>query len=198
MRERGDCPGWNGNLASSAVSGSRRQIEDAMSIKSINLIYLLLPILLSACAPRDDHVGSRTDTTSLYESNGERIYFTGIGSAGTPIPATGGSTGMGMHRQMHGGGCAVCHGADREGRRLWPQFWVSAPALTATALFDDEHTGDGHGDHNKYDAASLRRAITRGLDPSGKPLDSAMPRWQMSANDIEDLVAFLQQSHTHD
>ena len=46
--------------------------------------------------------------------------------------------------------CAVCHGANREGKRLWPQFWIKAPALTTEALFADNHAGDGHGDHDNY------------------------------------------------
>jgi hypothetical protein len=37
----------------------------------------------------------------------------------------------------------------------------------------------------------LRRAITRGLDPDGKRLDPAMPRWSMSEQDLTDLVDFL-------
>lgn len=107
----------------------------------------------------------------------------------------------GMHRQIHGGGCASCHGADREGQRLWPQFWAKAPPLTADALFgDDAHkeAADGHGDHASYDVDTLRRAITRGLDPAGEYLDQAMPRWTMSPRDLDDLVAFLKQSHDQD
>ncbi|MDH3692602.1 MAG: cytochrome c, partial [Gammaproteobacteria bacterium] len=66
-------------------------------------------------------------------------------------------------------------------------------ALTAEALFSDSHGHDGHGDHGNYDAESLRRAITTGLDPAGESLDSAMPRWSMSPSDLDDLVAYLRQ-----
>ncbi len=161
-------------------------------------LLALLGFSLAACTPREEHFGTRYGEVTPFVSNGERIYFTGTGSTGYPIASTGGRGGFGMHRRMHGGGCAGCHGADREGRRLWPQFWIAAPALTPAALFGDDHGDDGHGDHAAYDDASLRQAITRGLDPAGKPLDSAMPRWQMSVADLDDLIAYLRQNHAHE
>ena len=36
-----------------------------------------------------------------------------------------------------------------------------------------------------------------GIDPDGKPLDAAMPRWSMSGADLADLVGYLSQSRTH-
>ncbi|NCF37898.1 MAG: c-type cytochrome [Gammaproteobacteria bacterium] len=162
------------------------------SLKTV--VLLVLPLLVS-CSPRDEHFGYGP---TGFASNGERIYFTGTSASGKAITASGGTGMMNMHRQMHGGGCAVCHGAKREGQRLWPQFWIKAPALTAEALFADDHADDGHGDHGSYDSASLGKAITDGIDPDGKQLDAAMPRWSMSGADLADLIAYLQQSHTHD
>ena len=46
-----------------------------------------------------------------FQSNGERIYFTGTSTAGHPITLSGGH----MHIRMHGGSCAGCHGVDRQG-----------------------------------------------------------------------------------
>ena len=165
------------------------------------IIFISLLFLVS-CNGRVDHSPSAGgDNSAAFISNGERIYFTGASASGLPISASGGGGSMsGMHRQMHSGGCASCHGADREGQRLWPQFWIKAPDLGVDALFgDDAHDegGEGHGDHASYDAESLRRAITRGLDPAGESLDRAMPRWSMSSSDLDDLVAFLAQSHEH-
>ncbi|MBT5034607.1 MAG: c-type cytochrome [Rhodospirillaceae bacterium] len=125
-----------------------------------------------------------------FQTNGERIYFTGTSSSGIQISANGG----GMHMQMHGGGCVTCHGADRQGRRLMPNFWTVAPPLTAAALFkghDDSLNEDGHGEHESYDDTSLQRAITKGVDPSGEQLDREMPRWTIAAQDIADLIGFL-------
>ncbi len=133
---------------------------------------------------------SRNNWPAQFRSNGERIYFSGTSSSGLPITSNGG----GMHMQMHAGGCVTCHGADRLGGRLMPRFWVTAPPLTAAALFkaDDEHSGeDRHGDHDAYDEATLRRAITEGIDPEGERLDPAMPRWSMDDRDATDLIGFL-------
>jgi cytochrome c oxidase subunit 2 len=171
-----------------------------MLMKTVLLISILL---LVSCNGSYDHGPANSGIGSTaFVSNGERIYFTGTSASGLPISASGGGGSMsGMHRQMHGGGCARCHGVDREGQRLWPQFWIKASALSVDALFDDDahdEGGDGHGDHASYDAESLRRAITRGLDPAGESLDHAMPRWSMSPSDLDDLISFLSQSHDHE
>ncbi len=162
-------------------------------------------IFLTSCNGSYDHGPANGGIGgTAFVSNGERIYFTGTSASGLPISANGGGGSMsGMHRQMHGGGCASCHGSEREGQRLWPRFWVKAPALSVGALFGDDANahdegGDGHGDHASYDAESLRHAITRGLDPAGESLDQAMPRWSMSPSDMDDLISFLSQSHDHE
>ncbi len=75
---------------------------------------------------------------------------------------------------------------------MMPYFWETAPALTAGALFGDHgEGGDGHGGHDGYDDHTLRRAIRQGIDPAGEPLDDLMPRWRMSEQDLDDLIAFL-------
>lgn len=127
-----------------------------------------------------------------FRSNGERIYFTGASASGRPITFTGGD----MRVQMHGGGCATCHGADRRGGiRMMPRVWVVAPPITPDALAGQHDGGkEGHGDHAAYTEGSLRRAITEGVDPEGKPLDEAMPRWRMHPDDVRDLVAYLRRS----
>ena len=138
---------------------------------------------------------NRADWPSEFQGNGERIYFTATSASGQPISPKGGT----MHMRMSAGGCVACHGADRQGGRLMPQFWKSAPPLTAAALFgehadkdkDASGEGDGHDDHDSYTDVTLRRAITDGLDPAGESLDPAMPRWSMSAEDMADLTAYL-------
>lgn len=167
-----------------------------------NLFILLTVLLITACNGGYEHGPARGDSgPSEFASNGERIYFTGSSTSGSPINAIGGNGHMSMHMRVHGTGCVTCHGVEREGARLWPQFWVKAPALTSEALFENHKSGeesDGHGDHGSYDHQSLRRAITQGIDPAGERLDSAMPRWDMSQSDLNDLIAYLEQSHDHD
>ena len=82
-------------------------------------------------------------------------------------------------------------GPHRGGGRMMPEFWVVAPPLTRAALLDSHDKDDGHGDHASYDAETLRRAISRGIEPSGASLDPIMPRWSMSEPDWRDLLAYL-------
>lgn len=168
----------------------------------MKIIIIISLIFLVSCNGGPIHNASTGNSQSVeFTSNGEGIYFTGTSASGSPINARGGDGAMSMHRQMHGGGCASCHGADRKGQRLWPRFWIKAPALTVDALFgDDDHENDSndHGDHSKYNADLLRLAITNGQDPAGNDLDQAMPRWSMSPSDMDDLINFLMQTHSHD
>jgi cytochrome c553 len=165
------------------------ELQVGIMFKRSGSLYLGLVFtttLLVGCGKGMDHMYSEIDPNRSFSSNGERIYFTGKNGAGEIIPFTGG----GMRSQMHSNTCASCHGNDRTGgRRMYPTFWVTTPALTAEALFGDHD--DGHGDHDSYTKASLKTAIEQGLEPSGHKLNSAMPRWVMSDSDLDDLVDYL-------
>lgn len=157
----------------------------------VGVLGVVSAVFIAGCS--DSMHSNMTNSTnkSTYSSVGERIYFTGQSGSGTTIGAIGGH----HHMQMHGGSCVTCHGADREGGgRMWPWFWVTAPSLTQSALLGD-HEDTGHS-HDVYDASSLKRAITDGVNPAGEQLDDLMPRWQMSEQDMDELVHFLLGSHS--
>lgn len=144
-------------------------------------------LLLAGCGMgMDDATDYRSRT---FTSNGEQIYFTGRSQSGTAITSQGGT----MHAQMHNTACVSCHGENRQGKRFYPTFWIVAPPLTRVAL--TEEYDDGHGDHQRYDEKSLKQAISKGLDPAGKELNSVMPRWRMSEGDMNDLTRFLMSDH---
>lgn len=128
------------------------------------------------------------DRKTGYRSNGERIYYTGVSARTGPIPTAGGPMWFGMH----GGGCVACHGVG--GRGGVPVMMGSAvppdiryEALTAEA----HHEDDVAHEHPPYTDALIKRAITEGLDPAGRPLDWTMPRWRMTPQAQDDLVTFL-------
>lgn len=124
--------------------------------------------------------GSGTDS---YSSVGERIYLTGVGSEGQAIQrnAPGVSAGSGM---MRGNGCGSCHGADGRGGtiRMMTGTAIETPDITYDELIEDGFTD-----------ATIRRAIREGLDEASKPLEDAMPRWQMSDADVDETIAYLKQ-----
>jgi mono/diheme cytochrome c family protein len=161
-----------------------------VALKFLRLTALIsLVTYLTGC---DNGHGMMTSTQGVpvrFQSNGERIYFTGASNSGQAITYTGGN----VHLRMMGGSCATCHGPRRRGGRMMPQFWLYAPPLTREALFDSHEKAEGHGGHASYDAEGLRRAISRGIDPTGAPLDATMPRWSMSDEDWSDLVAYLRE-----
>jgi len=151
--------------------------------------FILLALLVTACGP----LGWGGSPYGRYASNGERIYFTGA-SANGPIRYSGGvSVGM-MGGGMMGGGqlaCADCHGSGgRGGRHVMHMTVMDAPDIRWSTLSEAEHD-DEEMDHPPYDAESFNRAVTQGLEPDGKRLDPAMPRWQMSDKDLDGLLEFL-------
>jgi ABC-type branched-subunit amino acid transport system substrate-binding protein len=115
---------------------------------------------------------------------GRNIYFHGTSSApikavvngddANPIPATVVP-------------CVNCHGYDGRGKKEGG----IAPADLRWSTLTKAYT-TGTRTHGPYTKATLRRAFTMGFDPAGNALDPAMPRYQMSMRDAEDLVAYLQ------
>lgn len=56
------------------------------------------------------------------------------------------------------------------------------PNITWTNLSQDDPP---------FTQETLKGAITQGIDPAGGSLDTLMPRWQMSAQDLNDLTGYL-------
>jgi len=147
---------------------------------------LFFPIGMAACSDGMHSTTTENFSDKSYSSDGERLYFTGKSESGRTITAAGGQ----HHMQTHGGSCVTCHGAKREGGvRMMPWLWKIAPPLTTAALLGD-HKDDGHA-HDSYDADSLKKAITEGINPEGEELDGTMPRWEIQDKDLESLVQYL-------
>ena len=125
-----------------------------------------------------------------FETNGERIYFTGTSRTGPPITATM----PGMHRMGAGSmACVNCHGEDgRGGRVTMMMTTVEVPDIRYSSLIGGEHQ-DEHAEeeHPPYTDETIKRAITQGVDPAGEPLSWVMPRWDMSDEQLTDLLDFL-------
>lgn len=150
-----------------------------------------------------------------YESNGQRIFVSGVSASGEPITFTmgdgfpssrmpgfgaatgrwsnttrfGGMMGGGMMMGGYGMSCATCHGPEGTGGRYLAMGTVETPNITYGELTEatDE---DGH-EHSPYTDETLLRAITEGVGSDGEPLNAFMPRWQMTQADQQDLLEFL-------
>ena len=128
-------------------------------------------------------------------ANGERIYFAATSARGTQITYRGPNFGdmmMGSYLT-----CAACHGPYADGGRHTMHMQVmDAPSITYAALSGDhaEEGGDKadmHDEHGEYGLEQFRQAVIEGKHLDGEALDANMPRWQMSDEDLADLLAFL-------
>ncbi len=116
------------------------------------------------------------------QARGAWIYRTGTDpDTGIPIPASGG---MMMHMS-----CADCHGLD--GRGLRTPMFVS-PDIRYRNLTDPAGMVEADGSRGHvYTDELIERAITQGIDAEGRPLAWPMPRWQMTEQQLNDLLAYL-------
>jgi hypothetical protein len=85
--------------------------------------------------------------------------------------------------------CASCHGVGGHG--LATQEFTS-PNITYSNLSDPKGMLAPDGTRGPtYSDASLRRAITTGIDPSGGQLAWPMPQWQLTGQEWHGLLAYL-------
>ncbi|MBJ3777129.1 c-type cytochrome [Acuticoccus mangrovi] len=128
-------------------------------------IAVLVAAILAAAAPAAHADALLERGRALYE-----------GTAG-PLPtAIGGRTIL-----ARGVTCSGCHGRDagggRETRAGPPIDWATLMAATAT--------------RPAYDTAGVYRATTAGLDVTGTPFASTMPRFVLNPTDLDALAAYL-------
>ena len=172
------------------------------------MTFTLTILLLVDCGPVVwDTAGGRVSSGRNFSSNGERIYLTGTSANGL-IGYSGSSFGGMMGRRDAMGGrlaCVDCHGPDgRGGEYLMHMAVIDAPDIRWSTLTEaghgehgdeeEDHTEEGEEmEHPLFTEETFKRAVTKGVEPDGDPLDEAMPRWNMSDQDLEDLITYLKQ-----
>jgi cytochrome c553 len=131
--------------------------------------------------------------------NGARIYYTGVSNRSGRIDYSSGPDFGGMMPMMNAYlSCAACHGPEGQGgQHVMHMQTMDAPDIRLSALrsheAEDEHQDEADDDHEEsaYGLDTFRQAVIEGQHPDGDPLDSAMPRWELSEQDLIDLLAFL-------
>ena len=129
---------------------------------------------------------------------GQRLYMTGQRPDGSPLPATRAGTGR---LPAAGTACVGCH---RPSGRGGSEGGVRVPSIAGPVLFvaaQPPDAGGRRGQHrwlrhqtrSAYDLPRFARALAQGVDPDGQPLATTMPRYQLSAQELADLAAFLRQ-----
>ena len=85
--------------------------------------------------------------------------------------------------------CAGCHGRRGEGKT---EGGVTAGNLTWSNLIKTYgHTHPNGRKHGPFTESSFAMAVVRGVDPAGNDLAVAMPRYRISIEDMNDLVAYI-------
>lgn len=116
---------------------------------------------------------------------GRRLYVDGTGAGGREVTAFLAGTSLPASAVP----CAGCHGPDGRGR---PEGGVLPPPVGWSELARrGGHVHPAGRRHPPFDARTLGRAVTEGVDPAGNPLDPSMPRYSLSREEVESLVAYL-------
>ena len=124
------------------------------------------------------------------ERRGKQIYLRGESPSGKQITALLGDIDVPASTMS----CAGCHGLRGEGKT---EGGVSAGNLTWSNLLKAYgHTHPSGRKHGAFDEKLFTRSLLQGLDPAGNKLAVAMPRYEMSPEDIADLIAYLKRIET--
>jgi len=121
------------------------------------------------------------------QAAGKQLYLQGTSPSGGTVEAilSEGTTRV-PARLMP---CGSCHGADGRGR---PEGGVVPPDITWEALARPSVSDNPLARRRPaYDIDSLRRAITKGVDPAGNRLGVAMPVYRLSPLDLDNLTEYL-------
>jgi ABC-type branched-subunit amino acid transport system substrate-binding protein len=157
--------------------------HDATSYARPPLIVLLGVVACFAGVVTGRPSGHITPT----EARGKQIYLHGTSQSGKEILAYIGQSSV----EVSGSAmpCANCHGLDGQGK---PEGGVTPSNLTWEALtkpYGVTHADGRH--HPPYTERGVELAISRGIDPAGNKLSDVMPRFDMSREDMADLIAYL-------
>jgi ABC-type branched-subunit amino acid transport system substrate-binding protein len=121
------------------------------------------------------------------ENRGKQIYVQGKSSSNREILAYMGEASI----EVPGSAmpCANCHGLDGRGK---PEGGVDPSDLRWESLTKPYALANPNGRKRPpYTDRGLELAITRGTDPAGNKLLPVMPRYQMSREELSDLVLYL-------
>ena len=160
-----------------------------MKIKTaLKSLVLLAVIFCALCLGHRTSAGAvAQDPLTPEERRGKQIYLQGTSASGEPIVASLGEAGLEVPASSMP--CANCHGLYGKGK---PEGSIRPSNLTWESLTTANSPASiAKRIHPPYTQASLEVAITQGKDPAGNKIGNAMPRFQIAAEDLADLIAYL-------
>ncbi len=153
-----------------------------------NKICLWATFLLGFCAALAQPAA---DTAlSAEELRGKQIFLNGKSASNTPVVAVL----SGMEVPASTLPCGSCHGAQGKGNA---EGGVQPSDIRWETLTRNYQSANKTGrQHPPYDIKTIKKAITMGIDPGGNSLSAMMPRYNMSATDMADLIAYIKRLGT--
>jgi ABC-type branched-subunit amino acid transport system substrate-binding protein len=119
--------------------------------------------------------------------SGRQIYLYGTGYGGDPIETTAGEGAVKVPAAILR--CVNCHGRDGRGK---PEGGIYPSDIRWSELSKPYAITTMSGrERPPYDESLVIRAITMGIDSGGNPLNVAMPKYQLTREQADDLVAYL-------
>lgn len=119
------------------------------------------------------------------ERRGRAFYFRGETSSKKEVTAMIGDVDVPASTVN----CAGCHGRRGEGKT---EGGVTAGNLTWNNLIKPYgHMHPNGRKHGPFTESSFAMAVVRGVDPAGNNLVVAMPRYRLSIEDMNDLIAYI-------
>src|SRR5215212_6844948 len=156
------------------------------------LILIIVALCVSAIASdqttqQKPDVGKSQEARALTsaERRGRAIYLRGEIPGKKPLTAMVGD----LEVPASTINCAGCHGRRGEGKT---EGGVVAGNLTWANLTKSYgHTHPSGRKHGAFNESSFTTAVVRGVDPAGNDLAVAMPRYRISIDDMNDLIAYI-------
>jgi mono/diheme cytochrome c family protein len=155
-----------------------------LNLRRVTPILGIALVLLAACGPSSEQTKTTaSESTSASPvatapadsalANGKAIFQTGRDLQGTKIVAQPAA-------MMPN--CAACHRANGSGG-----LHLAGGATSADLRYNAMVTQQ----KPPYTMALLERAVSRGVDNAGHPLNPVMPRWRLSARDLHDVSQYV-------
>ena len=168
-----------------------------MRFTKLNAIAITCSLLAAFCLasmafgqnppPKTDADSSSSETRPLTpaERRGRALYLRGESASKREITAIVNDLDVPATTVP----CAGCHGRRGEGKT---EGGVTAGNLTWSNLIKPYgHTHPTGRKHGPFTESSFASAVVRGVDPSGNQMVVAMPRYHMSIEDMNDLIAYI-------
>ena len=125
------------------------------------------------------------DSVTQYSGNGAQIFYTGRTNSGVPISVVAPSA---LGDGTPSSSCVDCHGADGRGLDLR----VTGGTLrTPNITYEVLTTPQVYRGNRAYTDATLGLTLRTGIRVDGYTLNAQMPRWDLSGQDMADLIGHL-------